>query len=256
MSVFRLIAPAATRALVILVLAAGSVWADERAVTVDLGVGAWKYDFDGTIATDPTGVDLQIDFGLGDDTDQQYFIDVSFAQRWMPNLRFEHSTVVGTGARDLGRDVVFGGISFPAPAGLRSRLTYQDNHLTAYFPVLKQGDLTVDLGLGVKRAESGFRVNSTFNQIETAFDETLPMVFLGVDVQLLSGWSINARTHALFWGDQQVIDGSATLSWESPWRLGLQMGYRHVQFQLEETGDYSATDFEILGPFASVTYRF
>lgn len=228
----------------------------ERWLSADLGVGVWKYDFEGTIATDPTGVDLQIDLGLGDDTDQQYFLDLRFAHPLVPNLRFEHSTVVTSGARDLGRDVVFAGVGYPAPAGLRSRLTYQDNHLTAYYPALRLGDFSVDLGLGVKAAESGFNLRSTFTRAETEFDETFPMLFVGLDFAMLSGWSLSARMHALAGGDNRVLDGSVALNWKSPWPLGIQFGYRHLRLELEDTGDYQEADLNIFGAFGNLTYRF
>lgn len=114
--------------------------------------------------------------------------------------------------------------------------------------------MNIDLGVTLRHL-SGFK-NSTENLGNSYFQEVLPLIHASALFSLpLDGLSAGIEGSHLDLSDRQVFDYRAKVSYE--WRkgFGLQGGWQHQQFNLENATDTS-TDYKRNGPFIDFYLNF
>lgn len=115
-------------------------------------------------------------------------------------------------------------------------------------------NMNIDLGVTLRHL-SGFH-NSTENLGNSYFQEVLPLVHASALYSLpLNGLYAGIEGSHLGSSTRQVIDYKAKVSYE--WRegFGLQGGWQHQQFNLDNATD-TGTDYEKNGPFIDFYLNF
>ena len=115
-------------------------------------------------------------------------------------------------------------------------------------------NMNIDLGVTLRHL-SGFK-NSTESTGNSYFQEVLPLLHASALFALpLDGLSAGIEGSHLDSNTHQVFDYRAKVSYE--WRkgLGLQGGWQHQQFKLDNATD-SGADYEQTGPFLDFYLNF
>lgn len=115
-------------------------------------------------------------------------------------------------------------------------------------------NMNIDLGVTLRHL-SGYK-NSTENLGTNHFQEVLPLLHASALFALpLKGLSAGIESSHLGSSDRQVFDYRAKISYE--WRkgFGMQGGWQHQQFNLENTTDAS-TGYQQAGPFIDFYLNF
>lgn len=139
-----------------------------------------------------------------------------------------------------------------SPTSNRS-LEYQQLDATWTYP-WETKSINVDLGVTLRHL-SGFK-NTTQTEGNNHFQEVLPLFHASALFAFpVKGLSAGIEGRHLGTRDRQVFDYRAKVSYE--WRegFGLQGGWQHQQFKLENASD-PATGFEQTGPFIDFYFNF
>ena len=132
-------------------------------------------------------------------------------------------------------------------------LEYEQFDATWTYP-WETKNMNIDLGVTLRHL-SGFN-NSTENAGNSYFQEVLPLIHASALFALpLDGLSAGIEGSRLDANTRQVFDYRAKVSYE--WRkgFGMQGGWQHQQFNLENVAN-SGADFEKNGPFIDFYLNF
>lgn len=159
------------------------------------------------------------------------------------NFKFNHLTNVQNGTPIL----------FVTPSASNNALEFAQFDATWTYPWETQ-NMNIDLGVTLRHL-SGFN-NSVENVGTNYFQEVLPLLHASALFALpLEGLSAGIEGSHLDSNNRQVFDYRAKVSYE--WRkgFGLQGGWQHQQFNLENATN-SGADFERTGPFIDFYLNF
>ena len=143
-------------------------------------------------------------------------------------------------------------ISPASPSANNNALEFAQYDATWTYP-WETSSMNIDLGVTLRHL-SGFN-NSTENQGSNYFQEVLPLLHASALFALpLEGLSAGIEGSHLDSNDRQVFDYRAKVSYE--WRkgFGLQGGWQHQQFNLENAN--SGADYELKGPYLDFYLNF
>ena len=219
------------------------------------GYGSWHHDSTGDISSAGDGLDLEADLALGDDEDDVYYIELEHSLPLLPNIRAQHSSYGSDGAAEAGRTLVFNDLTLNPPAGFETDIFVEQTDLILYYKLL-DSVVGLDVGIGARSAEGEVTIRSSLASTEVDFDETLPLLYTRVRMDLLGGWWASADVMGMSYDGNELLDGSALLGWQSPWGLGLEAGYRWVRLRLDEVGDIDEAAIDFQGPYAALNFRF
>lgn len=238
-----------------LLLPPGISYADAPRFGVYVGAGTFKHDVNGDIAAQGEGVDLDQDLSLGDEQSNQFYVELDHDLRFVPKLRIDLIDVEMDGVSELGRDISFDGTTFEPPAALRSLFRYEQTNLALFFNVF-DGHADIDVGLSLRRMEGELAISSTLESTSIVFDETLPLLYTRLRFDMYSGWWFETELQGMAASGNELVDVAAKLGWQSPWKVGVELGYREIRFQLEDVGEITNADFAIEGPYLGLNARF
>ena len=140
-----------------------------------------------------------------------------------------------------------------SPSTNNYALEYAQYDATWTYP-WETSNMNIDLGVTLRHL-SGFH-HSTENTGRNYFQEVFPLLHASALFSLpLDGLSAGIEGSHLDSDNRQVFDYRAKVSYE--WRkgFGLQGGWQHQQFNLENATD-SGTDYERNGPFIDFYLNF
>lgn len=159
------------------------------------------------------------------------------------NFKFNHLTNIS------GTEQVFQ----PYVSTTNQSLEFEQFDATWTYP-WQTKNMNIDLGVTLRHL-SGFN-NSTENLGNSYFQEVLPLIHASALYAFdVKGLSAGIEGSHLGTNDRKVFDYRAKVSYE--WRkgFGLQGGWQHQQFNLENEAD-SVTGYEKTGPFIDFYLNF
>ncbi|MEM7219445.1 MAG: TIGR04219 family outer membrane beta-barrel protein [Pseudomonadota bacterium] len=222
------------------------------------GGGAWMQDISGSATSGADNLDLVDDLGFADKSNNYFYGAFEHPIPLLPNVRIEHTSLAQTGEGVLNRSIEFNGETFNLAAELNSEIDISQTDALLYWGLL---DTVVDLDVGVGvRFLDGFvmvRDETTFTNSTAEFDTPVPMVYGAARADLpFSGFWVGASARGLAYEDNSLIDIDARVGWTSPIGLGLEVGYRQMDLDVEELDEIDVANVMIKGPFAALNYDF
>lgn len=228
---------------------------EDHTLGLYVGVGTFKYDVKGEIGAGAEPVELGTDLNLGDEQKTLYYLDFDHNFPLLPKFRLESMDVDVNGTAELLRDISFNGTNFTPPAALQSRFEWTQLNAALYYTLVDIADLQLDLGISLRQIEGEVEIVSSLSQTNIDFDETLPLLYSKFRFDMYSGWWIGAELHGAAFSDNQILDTNIKLGWETEYGLGLEVGYRELQIELEDLGDITESDVELSGPYFGLNFR-
>ncbi|GMR16494.1 MAG: hypothetical protein BMS9Abin31_0831 [Gammaproteobacteria bacterium] len=172
-------------------------------------------------------------------------VSYTLAQQSEPLLNFKFNHLSNIPAGDL--------LSLETPSINSDSLQFAQFDATWTYP-WELKNFNIDLGVTLRHL-SGFK-NSTERLGNTRFQEVLPLLHASALFALpLKGLSAGIEGSHLDTSERQIFDYRAKVSYE--WRkgFGLQGGWQHQQFNLENAAN-SGADYERTGPFLDFYLNF
>jgi len=216
-----------------------------------IGTGWWQHKPTGLLRYQGSDMDLQDNLGLSTEANNFAWITVEHPIPLLPNFRFQYNSLSLSGTKDT--TVSFGGNSFSGPVSSDGSLDQYD--ATMYYQVLDNW-VNLDLGVNIKHIDGSFALTDSSSHASRSFATTVPMFYGAAVFDLpFTGLSAGVEGSHVQYNNNQISDYRAKLSYEWNGGLGLEGGWRHQQFKLDDV-DHVYSDIKVKGPFLDLYYHF
>ncbi len=224
------------------------------------GANYWHYDISGT-ARYKTGnsandIDVDDDLGYNDASSGVFYAALEHPLPVLPNVRLVYTNIDENANGRLSKSVVYGGTTYLANEAVGSLIQLKQTDITLYYSVL-DNVVNLDLGLTAKYIDSKVRITGETSGTEQAdISAWVPMVYAGIGVDLpLTGLSLGADGSFVGYSGSRFYDFTLRASYETPWRLGFDVGYRRLGLDLDDI-DNSFANIKFSGPYAGAYLHF
>jgi len=227
---------------------------------VEVGAGGWAYDISGTARyktkDSANDIDVNQDLGYDDDSLGYIYAVLEHPVPLLPNIRISYANVDSNASGTLRNTVIYGDIIFNANENVRSSVELKQTDVTLYYEVL-DNVVSLDLGLNAKYIDSKAEIRGETSGSESAdVSGWVPMLYAAVGADLpFTGLAVNAAGSLIQYQDSKFYDYSISARYTSPWRLGVDVGYRAIKLDLDDFDD-SFADVEFDGPYAGLHLSF
>ncbi len=224
------------------------------------GANYWNYDISGTAryrsnnASDD--VDVNDDLGYNDGSSPVIYATLEHPLPFLPNVRLMYTDIDESAAGVLSRTVTFGNTTFTASEAVTSSVSLKQTDVTLYYSPL-DNIANLDLGLTLRYIDSKTRITGQSSGSEQAdLSAWVPMFYAGVGIDLpLSGLAVGAEGSAVAYSGSSLYDFTVRATYLTPWRVGIDLGYRKLRLKLDDI-DNSSADLEFSGPYAGAYLHF
>ena len=220
------------------------------------GIGAWQQNYSGDLASGGMAIDVEDDLGLDDDTTNFFYAALEHPIPELPNVRVQYSELDLDQAATLSRDIDFNGIQFPAGTDIDTIVNVKQTDAAFYYEFL-DNVVSLDLGIAVRYLDGEVAISSSADSSPVDFKGVLPLLYGKARVDLpFSGLWLGAEVTGGDLDGNSLIDGNLVVGWESPYRLGIEAGWRSYRLELDDFDDVDSADLEVSGPFAAINVHF
>ena len=222
-----------------------------------VGAQAWQNEGTGGFAEEAT---LQR-FSFDEDTNASFHLNFEHPLPLIPNVRVRTGKLTATGNTDLTREFTFNGQTYTTGQTLDTDLDFTNTDITAYYELLDNDLVGLDVGLTAKYLSGDFDVKNS-SGVRAAEDASLwlPMGYVAGKVALPgTGLYVYGDINMVSYDDNSVHDYQVGLGYSFVDNFAidasLQLGYREVAIDIEDVDDIYA-DLEFSGLFAGVELHF
>ena len=247
--------PLAASILALSLATAGTVQADTL-FGVYAGAGTWQQSYSGEVRSGISTVDLEDDLGLDDDDNVILYAALEHGVPLLPNVRAQYYTLDVDAGKTLSRTIEFNGDVFNLSDSVNTTVDLTQTDAVLYYELL-DNVVSLDLGLAISLVEGSIEVASLSEQASADFDEVVPMLYAAVRADLpFTGLSVGAQAQGISYDDNTLIGFDAKIAYESNVGLGIEVGYRAVQVELDAFDEVNLAQIDVNGPYAAINFHF
>ena len=239
-----------------------------NAAGVEVAVGGWRQDLDGTLSYQAISsddlIDLESDIDFNDETVIFGRIKID-TPAFLPNFHFvaAPAKLEGTGRKFVA--LTFGDTTFNADAALSSKVRANQYDIGIYYglPFVKSataGMLNLDIGVNVRIADLEVEITGASGATTVTERENLlvpvPMIYFGLQFTPVDVMAFEAEARAISLGDSSFYSLTGRLRLQFPGPLFIAGGYRLDKLDVDEDEDDLLTDIELAGPFVELGMEF
>jgi outer membrane protein len=227
---------------------------------VKAGASYWNYDISGTARYKTrdasNNIDINNDLGYDDGSSGFYYVSLEHPLPFLPNVRLSYTNIDEDANGLLSRTVLFGDTTFLINENVSSQFDLKQTDVTLYYELL-DNVVSLDLGINAKYIDGKAQITGSLSGTEnTDISGWVPMAYGGVRADLpLTGFSVSADGSYVKYEGSSFYDYSVRASYTTPWRVGLDIGYRKIKLDLDDFDD-SFTEVEFDGPYAGAHLAF
>ena len=223
---------------------------------VKLGIAGWNHDPFGSIRYQGTEASLESDLKINDDAEGFFWIAIEHPVPGLPNIKIMHTRLSNSGSGVLSTPFTFGGNTYNATENINTDLKLDNTDLILYWE-LANNRAHFDLGINVKFVNAEARVESTTTSTieQVDFKGAIPMLYANLQLDLTKRISIGAEGSFLSVGDHSISDYALRLKYQSPARVGFEVGYRRINLEFDDL-DGVTSDLGFKGPYAAISFHF
>ncbi|MEJ2156359.1 MAG: TIGR04219 family outer membrane beta-barrel protein [Desulfobacteraceae bacterium] len=251
-------------ATVLIICLAGTSFA----AGVEVAVGGWRQDLDGTLSYQAISsndlIDLEEDINFDDE--DAFFGRIKIeTPAFIPNfyLVAAPAQLEGTGRKSVA--LTFGDTTFNADAALSSKVRANQYDIGIYYglPFIKTataGMLNLDVGVNIRIADLEVEITGASGGITVTEREDLmvpvPMLYAALQFAPIDALAFEAEIRAISVGDNSFYSLTGRLRLQFPGPFFIAGGYRLDKLEVDEDEDDLITDIELGGPFVEVGLKF
>ncbi len=244
-------------------LAFGTMQAQADTIGGEIAVGGWYHDPGGWILYpndlgDENKVDADDDLNLDSQTDIYLRAKLEHPVPLLPNIRLAYNRTETSGDGRIEKDFQFGDIVFSGGRDISSDAKLDSYDGTLYYELVDTG-VDLDLGLTVRYFDGYVKVTDkgTGESDSTDIDFVAPMLYgnFRLPLPFLEGLSVGAEGNWITYDGSTLYDIQADARYTFPMGLGLEVGYRYENIELDDVEDTDA-DIDIQGVFFGAIWDF
>lgn len=229
------------------------VFAD--ALGVRISGGLFDYSLSGTIRddVDPANtVDIKSTLGWSDEQEAMGYLYIEHPIPIIPNFRLGTTSLkfggTGSGSFDYNGQTFTGTIT--------SNLDLSHTELALYYEVIDVG-FDLDLGVNIKFFDGNINITSAGTTTSDTFDETVPMFYAAVTVPIPgTGFKLAGDLSTISYDDNSVTDYFLRVRYETSFMLGVELGYRALKIDIQDTTDNQYAKIDAKGPYLALHLGF
>ncbi|MBL4608505.1 MAG: TIGR04219 family outer membrane beta-barrel protein [Pseudomonadales bacterium] len=219
------------------------------------GASMWSQAYSGGIEFANQGeIDMENDLGFDEEDATYLYIAIEHMVPMVPNIKLQRTEMSTDANSTLSRNITFEGQVFSAAQDISSTLDLSHTDATFYYEVLDNW-VSLDLGMSIRVFDGEVSVVSADGslQADQSISAPLPMLYGKVQFDLpFSGFSLGAEANYLMVSGNGVSDILLRAAYESPYRVGAELGYRTFTFKLDDIDDLYG-ELTVEGPYLAVT---
>lgn len=245
------------KALAVAALMAASTMTQAETLGLEVGIAGWRASPSGWVEDEKNNnsgrADFDRDLHLDKKTTGFAWLRVVHPVPMLPNLKLNYTPLKFDGSGQSSFE--FRGHTFTGEVD--SKAEFEQLDIVLFYNLLDAG-LTLDLGLNVKVIDGFVRATekTTGRKEEVDFTAPVPMLYgnVGFDVPQ-TGIRLGLEGSAIRYSGHRLTDIKAGIRYTFAGVVGVEAGYRALNFKLDDLKDVSA-DFKAKGPYLGVTARF
>ena len=230
------------------------------ALGVWVGAHYWDFDISGTARykskNSANNIDVNNDLGYYDDNLMSFYAIFELPAPLFPNVRVVSTNIDSDANGTLTRNYTWGDINFTVNEGVRSDVQLDQLDVALYWRIL-DNVANLDLGINAKYIDANATITGTTSGSATAdVSGLVPMLYAGVGFDLpLTGLAVSADGAYSGYEGSNIYDFNVRATYDSPWFLGVEAGYRKLKLDLDDF-DGSYADLEFDGPYLGAYIHF
>jgi len=225
-----------------------------------IGANYWNFDISGTARyqtkNSANDIDVNDDLGYDDDTQVTFYATFEHPAPLIPNVKVVSTNIDSDANGALSRDFTWGDIDFTINEDVRSEVQLDQIDVALYWRIL-DNVANLDIGINAKYIDIDTTITGATSGSDTA-DVTglVPMLYAGVGIDLpLTGLAVGANGAYIGYDGSNFHDFTVRATYDSPWFLGIEAGYRTLKLDLDDF-DGSYADVELDGPYLGAYLHF
>ena len=242
----------ALKKLAPLALAFAASTASADFIGVYAGATYWSPSFGGEFRSDGSQgmIDVDSDLSYSSDSANAFYVAFEHPVPLLPNIRVERTNLSHSDDSQLNRTIEFNGETFTQGSEVNSKFDLTHTDWTAYYEFLDDTLwLSLDGGATLRVFDGQVRIDNE----DVSVNVMTPMLYGKADIFIPgTDFSVGAMINYLDIGDVSMSDRRAYVAYESPFRIGAEIGYRALNIELDDIDDIDA-DFSTEGFYGSVT---
>lgn len=220
------------------------------------GVGQWQADFSGDLGSNHIDTD---ELGIKDENNNFYYVALEHPIPLLPNIKLAHTDISTKDNSILSQNYTVNGTTYTTGTNVTTKLDLSHTDAMLYYEILDNW-VNLDLGMTLRNFDGQITASDGSNFEKIDLKGTLPMAYGKAQFDLpFTGWSVAADAHMTRWKDDKLVDYSAKIMYNTDilplLDLGLELGYREMQLELEDLDDLE-TDVTLDGPYIAATLHF
>ncbi len=207
------------------------------------GLYNWTQNFSGDLRSEQTGsdkIDLEDDLNFDDDSANVYFVAFEHPIPVLPNIRVGSTGMEIKETGTVNRTFNYEGTTYNQGREVQSDIDLSHIDATLYYEIL-DNFVSLDVGLTARKFDGEATIAYTDGtQSETAdIDGTLPLLYANARVELpfLPGLYASGELHGISYSGNSLIDTKLGLGYEILGIVGLELGLRSFELDLEGDDD-------------------
>jgi outer membrane protein len=219
------------------------------------GASMWSQAYSGGIEFANQGeIDMEQDLGFDEENASYLYVAVEHMLPMVPNIKLQRTEMSTDANSTLTRDITFEGQTFTANQDISSALDLSHTDATFYYEILDNW-VSLDVGMSIRVFDGEVSVASGDGSIQAdqSISAPLPMLYGKAQFDLpFTGFSLGAEANYLMVSGNGVSDILVRAAYESPFRVGAELGYRTFTFKLDDIDDLYG-ELTVEGPYLAVT---
>ena len=233
---------------------ANSVFADFVGARISGGV--FDYEVMGTLRDGTDTVDVKTVLGFKDDSDSQAYIYIEHPVPVIPNIRLGSTSLKLAGTGNTGGGFTYNGQVFPASTAITSSFDMSHTEIALYYEIIDIG-FDLDLGLNFKIFDGEVSLSTGGVSTIDKYDGTVPMLYAAINIPFpLTGLSLAGDISTISAGDASFTDYFVRLRYQTDFLLGVELGYRSIDLEYEDTAASELAKIEVSGPYLNLHLAF
>ena len=229
-----------------------------NAELVIINGNSWDKEISGQIRDDSSVVseiDLKNDLHLKDDSESFFLAYIEHPVPVLPNIRLGSTSLNFDGSGVATKSYTYNGVSYTTSDTVTTKLILDHTEIALYWNIL-DNVVGFDLGLNVKFFDGSVKLTSSAGNVNEVFDETIPMLYGGLQVELPYGLQLAGDISYVSYDGSSFTDTLVRLRYTSDFHLGAEIGYRSIVIDYQDTAANEYVDIDISGPYVGVHFAF
>ena len=219
---------------------------------------SWDYEISGDIRDDSSvlsQIDLKNDLNLKDNDDTFLVAYIEHPIPLIPNLRIGTTSLTFNGSGTATKSFTYNGTVYTVSDNINSQLVLDHTEVALYWSIL-DNIVGFDLGLNAKFFDGKVNLTSAAGNVNEVFNETVPLLYAALQFELPYGLKLSGDMSYISFDGSSFTDSVIKLSYTSDYNLGVDIGYRSIVIDYEDTTANEFVDIDISGTFIGVHLAF